>query len=141
MHIIPLTSLEEITQLLAECGLPFTDIPAATPLFFGIRETGTLVAAVGLELYPPSSLLRSLCVRTAFRHRGYARKLVAFAEAEAAARGIQKLYLLTETAAEFFIQLGYAATPRETAPPAIRATSQFTSLCPASSALLAKSIA
>ena len=141
MHIISPTSLEEITQLLAECGLPFTDIPAAAPLFFGIRENGALAAAVGLELYPPSGLLRSLCVRPAFRHRGYARKLVAFAEAEAAARGIERLYLLTEIAAEFFNQLGYTATPRETAPPAIRATTQFSGLCPASSALLAKSIA
>ena len=130
MHFIPLTSLEEITQLLAKCGLPFADIQTSVPSFSGIRENGTLVAAVGLELYPPSGLLRSLCVRPAFRHRGYARKLVAFAETEAVTRGIEKLYLLTEAAADFFTELGYAITPRETAPSAIRATSQFTSLRP-----------
>ncbi|HJW03506.1 MAG TPA: GNAT family N-acetyltransferase, partial [Azospira sp.] len=118
---------------------PTADISAALPLqFFGIREAGALIAVVGLELYPPVGLLRSLAVRTDFRQHGLGRELVAFAEAHAAAQGVEALFLLTTSAARFFLGLGYSPAARDQAPTAIRASTQFAALCPASSAFLAK---
>ncbi|HJW03314.1 MAG TPA: hypothetical protein VJ548_08560, partial [Azospira sp.] len=68
MPIEPISSLPEVTALLVDNALPTADISAALPLqFFGIREAGALIAVVGLELYPPVGLLRSLAVRTDFR--------------------------------------------------------------------------
>jgi amino-acid N-acetyltransferase len=135
----PDVSAAEAVPLLVECGLPVTDIsPAAPPLFFGIREAGVLAAVVGLEVYAPVGLLRSLAVRPAFRDCGFGRALVARVESFAAARGVESLYLLTTTAERFFAALGYAVAARDAAPAAIRATSQFAGLCPASSAFLSK---
>ncbi len=142
MHIEHLSSNEEVTALLAECALPIADILVSSPLqFFGIRNGVVLVAVVGLELYPPYGLLRSVAVRPAYRKRGLARELVAFAESFAGDHGIKSLFLLTTTAERFFLGLGYSLASRDEAPPAIQATSQFSGLCPASSSLLAKRVA
>jgi amino-acid N-acetyltransferase len=142
MHIEPVSSIEEVTALLAENALPTADISVSSSLqFFGIRDGGALVAVVGLELYPPVGLLRSLAVRSTFRKRGLAHELVSFAESWSAAHGVESLFLLTTTADHFFLGLGYAVASREQAPSSIRATSQFSSLCPASSAFLSKLVA
>jgi len=77
MNIEPLPSTEEVIPLLAACALPVTDVLASSrPDFFGVRVAGTLVGVVGLELYPPFGLLRSLAVAPASRGRGLAHELV-----------------------------------------------------------------
>lgn len=142
MHIEPLFAIEEVAALLAENALPTADISTSSPFqFFGIRENGVLVAVAGLELHPPCGLLRSVAVRSAFRRRGFARELVCFAEAWSAAKGVETLFLLTTTANQFFLGLGYSPTSRDEAPSAIQSSSQFSSLCPASSAFLSKHVA
>jgi amino-acid N-acetyltransferase len=142
MTIEPLPSTEEVIALLSECALPVADIaPSSPPRFFGVRVDGVLVAVVGLEVHPPFALLRSLAVAPAFRGRGLARELVAFAESFAAAQNIESLFLLTTTAEKFFLRLGYAPTSRAAAPSAIQTTPQFAGLCPSSSAFLSKRVA
>ena len=134
-------SVAEVSSLLTACGLPVADIRAdAARHFFGVRSDGSLVAVVGLELYPPCGLLRSLAVAPARRGRGLARGLVAYAESYAAARHVETLFLLTTDSAEFFLRLGYLPLSRANAPSAIQATAQFSGLCPATSALLSKNI-
>ncbi len=142
MNIEPLPAIEEVLPLLAECALPVADISVSSPLgFFGVRDGGALVALVGLELYTPFALLRSLAVAPTFRRRGLARELVAFAESFAAAQSIESLFLLTTTAERFFLSLGYLPVSRSAAPQVIQATSQFSCLCPSSSAFLSKYVA
>lgn len=142
MRIEPLPVTDEIKALLTACDLPASDIPPDSQVrFFGIRQDGALVAVVGLELYPPFGLLRSLAVAPFWRGQGLARKLVAHAESFAAARSVESLFLLTTSAQTFFLKLGYAPATRKDAPAAIRATSQFSALCPASAALLSKTLA
>jgi N-acetylglutamate synthase-like GNAT family acetyltransferase len=68
-------------------------------------------------------------------------KLVTYLEQQAQDRHIKTLYLLTQTAEPFFRHQGYTITPRNDAPDAIRNTSQFAGLCPASSQLLSKQLA
>jgi len=142
MDIHPIFSIAEIAHLLSENALPTADILGASPLpFFGIRNEGGLVAVIGIELYPPFALLRSLAVRSTFRKRGFARALVSFAEAWATEQGVESLYLLTTTADSFFRGLGYEFASRDQAPSVIQSTAQFSSLCPESSAFLSKQIA
>ena len=142
MSIESLSSIEEVLPLLAECALPVADLSQSPLLhFFGIRVGGGLAAVVGLELYPPFALLRSLAVAPAFRGRGFARELVGYAESFAAAQNIEAVFLLTTTAEKFFQRLGYSPASRGAAPSAIRATAQFSGLCPSSSAFLSKQVA
>lgn len=133
------TAIEDIRKFLSDCGLPTADISlAAPPLFFGVSESGLLVAIVGLQLFGSVGLLRSLAVLPAYRGKKIAMELVAFAEEYALTHNTKELFLLTETAEPFFSKLGYRAASRSEAPDAIRSTSQYSGLCPASSAFLSK---
>lgn len=141
MRITPEPFVQDIIPLLEECGLPVADVSSVSPVqFFGVRSGGALAAVVGIELYPPVGLLRSLAVTPSFRGRGFARALVRFAESSAVSQGVETLFLLTTTAERFFLALGYKPASRSTAPVAIQATSQFANLCPASSSFLSKHV-
>lgn len=141
MHIAPEPALGDVVRLLEQCALPVADISPVSPVqFLGARSGSTLAAVVGLELYPPVGLLRSLAVAPSVRGRGIGRALVTSAESFAAARGVRTLFLLTTTAEPFFRALGYRPVSRSAAPAAIQATSQFTDLCPASSSLLSRHV-
>jgi amino-acid N-acetyltransferase len=137
-----MSELNEIVSLLAENDLPVSDIsPSHPPRFFGVRVDATLAAVVGLDLFGSVGLLRSLAVSPAYRGRGMARELVVFVERFAASHGVETLFLLTTTAADFFVKLGYLTASRPNAPAVIQATPQFSDLCPSSSVFLSKRVA
>jgi quercetin dioxygenase-like cupin family protein len=47
--------------------------------------------------------------------------------------GINNLHLLTTTAEKFFASPGFSVVPRDEAPASMKATSEFSSICPSSS--------
>lgn len=135
----PLAPSPQLATLLANCGLPVSDISAGeTSLFVGAFVGKDLAGTVGLQLYPPAALLRSLAVSPSHRGHGVGVTLVRHAEALAAERGVDTLYLLTTSAAPFFAKGGYEVVPRSAAPQAIQTTTQFSGLCPATSTCMAK---
>jgi amino-acid N-acetyltransferase len=141
MKIEPLASIELLKEVVSLCGLPIDDLSTlSNAKFFGISEGGTLVAVVGLELYGEVGLLRSLAVLPSYRNTGLGNKLVRHVESFAKQYGIEQLYLLTTTAEDYFLRFGYVPAIRDSAPMAIKATSQFSGLCPASSAFLIKQL-
>jgi len=140
--IQPVAPDSELEALLEACGLPVADLFEEKAMaFFGCREEGHLVAVVRMETGIDSVLLRSLAVDPGHRGRGLARRLVAFVEHLAGARGKETLYLLTESVPDFFRALGYTDVPRERAPDWIRAGAQFSQLCPDDATFLSKSLA
>ncbi|MEI6638874.1 MAG: arsenic resistance N-acetyltransferase ArsN2 [Chlorobiaceae bacterium] len=142
MHTETIAELDQILSLLAESGLPVSDISHDhCPLFFGIQSDFCLKAVIGLELFGSVGLIRSLAVSKDCRGQRVGRQLVDFAAYYAAERGVETVFLLTTTAAVFFQQLGYEQVARSDVPQAIRTTSQFSSLCPASSVVLSKRVA
>ena len=62
-------------------------------------------------------------------------------EAEAMLLKCKSVFLLTTSAQTLFEKLGYAAVDRARVPAAIRATTQFASLCPDSAAVMTKRLA
>lgn len=142
MHRIqPVAFDARIDALLAAHHLPTSDLgDGSKARLFGCIDDGRLLGVVGLECFDGSALLRSLAVPEAGRGSGLGGALVAHAERTAAGQGIEAVYLLTETAEGFFERLGYRRGDRSHAPAAIAATTQFASLCPASSAFMAKSL-
>ncbi|WP_052063583.1 arsenic resistance N-acetyltransferase ArsN2 [Nitrincola sp. A-D6] len=105
-----------------------------------MRVDGRIIGIVGIESHENVGLLRSLVVGKAYRKVGCGQKLVAKAEAWAGESGINSLYLLTTTAADFFPQLGYEVVPRSQAPTFIANSAQFTGLCPASAIFMCKTL-
>ena len=80
--------------------------------------------------YGGDGLLRSLVVDESLRGTGLGRRLTAAARAAAAASGIGRIYLLTETAAPFFEQEGFIAVARSAVPQEVRASREFAEQCP-----------
>lgn len=130
---------EDVIGLLESASLPSSDLSDGDMEdFFYVGRAAAPIGIVGLQFYGPDALLRSLVVGTAHRAQGLGQKLVEHAEQHARTRGVATVYLLTTTAEQFFRSRGYVVTPRDSAPPAIRSTPEFASLCPASSAFLSK---
>lgn len=129
----------EVRRLLAESGLTTADLADhLLPHFFGCGPRDAMSGVVGIELFGETALLRSLAVAPSYRRAGLGSRLVAHAEHYAAELGVRSLYLLTITAEEFFRRHGYVRIDRTEAPPAIRATREFSDLCPSSSTLMVK---
>lgn len=130
--------LRGIKQLLQSERLPVDDLPASPDNFFVVNDDASPVAAIGLEQYGHFGLLRSLVVLPGYRKMKIAESLVSQVEARARELGLTAVYLLTETAPGYFSRLGYEPVKREEAPAAIRVSSEFSHVCPASAILMRK---
>lgn len=130
-----------VLALLRASALPTADLADADRERFVVaRRGGGVVGCVAVEPYGDAGLLRSLAVAPEARGTGLGRRLVAAAEDAARAAGLQELVLLTTTAAPFFASLGWAPVDRADVSEALRASSEFAGLCPASAACLGKAL-
>jgi C_GCAxxG_C_C family probable redox protein len=129
--------LPALTALLAESGLPHADVAAHLDHIMVAELNGALLGAGGFELCGEGiGLLRSFVVRPDWRGRGLGRRLFLEVVVRAQQADLTDLYLLTTTAQDWFGALGFAPLPRESAPAPIRATRQFSELCPCSAVLM-----
>jgi len=139
MNVFANPLLAAVNDLLAKADLPASDLDQGKLAnFFGCESDNDLIGLVGLELFDSVALLRSLAVDVSRQDGGLGRLLVDRAEDHAKSRGVRRIFLLTTTAESFFEHLAYRKVPRENAPVEIRATEQFSDLCPAESALMMK---
>ncbi len=131
-----LKDLPGIIVLLKGTNLPPDGIEPHVDNFLIIRNsqrmTGSkdLIGCVGLEVYENHALLRSLAVHPNFQRKGIGKRLVGRITEYAKVRGIDQLYLLTETAQGFFRDLGFELIERWDVPPAVGRSIEFTTLCP-----------
>ena len=128
-----------LARFLDAASLPSADLADPGRLFFRI-EADSLVGYGGLEGEGPDRLLRSIVILADRRGHGLGRALVAILERQARNLGVERLHLLTKTAAPFFRAIGYADADRGAAPPAVAASREFAALCPASAAYLVKAL-
>lgn len=132
-------ALSGALRLLESAGLPASDLGHAhLEHFFFIGSASAPTGLVGLEPYGDCALLRSLVVAPSARADGAGTALVEHAESHARSLGVRDVYLLTTTAEGFFARLGYMRIGRESAPGAVRATREFSEICPAGSAFMVK---
>ena len=134
----------ELAQLSAQLkanNLPFSDIETSTGTFFDFRtEQDKTLGYAGVEFFGQDGLLRSVLVLPAWRNRGLGSAIVEMTAALAREHGVERLYLLTVDAADFFAARGFSALLRTEAPARIAQTSEFASLCPASAAFMRRDL-
>jgi amino-acid N-acetyltransferase len=135
-------SLDRVEALLTANGLPHGDIRTAPAEFFIARSNSDpgVVGVGGVEQYGADGLLRSIAVAEPYRGKGYGTALCAELERYARGSGVERLYLLTTTAAAFFRQRGYETVPRSDAPASVRSTTEFAELCPASATCMRRDL-
>ncbi|MFI5162643.1 MAG: arsenic resistance N-acetyltransferase ArsN2, partial [Sphingobacteriales bacterium] len=128
-----------ITLLESE-KLPAFDLPEALENFAVVVENDEVIGVAGLETYGNYGLLRSLAVLPGFRGNGVAGNLIRHVESLANAQGLNTIYLLTETALEYFKRKGYKQITRANIPAEVQRSSEFSYACPQSAIAMMKPI-
>jgi arsenate reductase/amino-acid N-acetyltransferase len=131
-----------LAAALSAADLPVDDLTAPGRRFFRFWiPGGEPIGFIGAEDCGEGGvLLRSLVVLPGQRRRGWSPAMVGWLLEKLAAAGIAEAWLLTISAVPLAERLGFQPVSRDSAPAAMRATPQFTSLCPASAALMHRSI-
>lgn len=141
-NIIPLnhSDLNEISTLLHDENLPTEDLKTAGINFYGIRNNNRLIASGALQIYGTNAILRSVAVAKEFKQQGLGKQLTKFLEDTARTNGINQLFLLTTTAADYFQGRGYLSIERSDCPKEIQLSAEFSSLCPSTAKCLFKKL-
>jgi amino-acid N-acetyltransferase len=112
-------------------NLPADDLDFNKDLLVGYFEGNALVGTGGLEVYGEYGLLRSLSVKLGIRGKSVGTNITEYLIDEAKLRKLKAIYLLTETAHGFFLKRGFTDIPREQVPAPLKASSEFSTVCPA----------
>jgi UDP-N-acetylmuramate: L-alanyl-gamma-D-glutamyl-meso-diaminopimelate ligase len=121
--------IEEIRGLLRQVGLGPDDVREdAYGNFLVLRNENGFVGCVGLEVSGEDAILRSLAVNKDARGVGYGWLLADTVINVARARGVRRLYLLTDTASDFFAaKHGFRVVDLSTVGPEVASSSTFQS--------------
>ncbi|MGZ3778401.1 MAG: arsenic resistance N-acetyltransferase ArsN2 [Mucilaginibacter sp.] len=131
---------ESIIAMLEAEKLPVDDLPAGLGNFVAALADNEVIGVAGLEVYGNYGLLRSLAVKPAFRSQGVAGKLLREIESTAVNKGLAALYLLTETAPDYFRQKNYELIGRADVPTEVQQSSEFSYACPQSAIIMKKNL-
>src|SRR5688500_7628795 len=120
-------------SLLQRAGLPVSGVDEQFGSGYAVAESdGAVVGVIGIERHGNYGLLRSAAIEPEWRGQGIGEALTRNRLAWATAVGIDEVYLLTETASDWFPRFGFVRVDRAAVPPEVAASSEFSELCPAS---------
>ena len=131
------SDLLAVLALLERAGLTPDGLRDHVSTALVARNANSIVGSAALELYGNAALLRSVAVDETWRGRGVGQQLTRAALDLAREHGVDTVYLLTETATDFFPRFGFQPIARSAVTPAVQQSVEFTSACPASAAVLA----
>ena len=141
MEIISATNRrEDVINLLTREKLVVDELPASLENFVIAIQDDEVIGTAGLEIFGDYGLLRSVAVRTDYRNNGIASDLVKQIEALALAKCLNEIYLLTETAPDYFRQKNYKLISREEVPLDVQQSSEFSYACPQSAIVMKKTL-
>jgi phosphinothricin acetyltransferase len=135
------TDLPALLALLERSGLPPDGLGSHLAATLVGRDCDTVVGSAALELYGAAALLRSVAVDSALRGQGLGQQLTWAALDLARRSGVTTVYLLTETASDFFQRFGFRPIERSAVDLAVQQSVEFMSACPASAQALVASLA
>lgn len=134
--------LVAITALLQKTNLPPDGIEPHLENFLIIRDNKSskkpdqLIGCAGLEIYGKSALLRSVAVHPDFQKEGFGTLLVDRIIELAKKKKITSLFLLTDTAEDYFKKKGFNRVLREQVPNDMKESVEFTTLCTSSPVMM-----
>ena len=129
--------LTSVESLLVRSGLPLDGLKERFPSAYVVARVGdSIIGVAGLEQYGDAGLLRSVAVEDGDRGAGVGRALVSDRLARARELAIERVFLLTTTAAAYFRALGFESAERARAPLAMQRSPEFAGACPASAECL-----
>lgn len=126
-------------SLLARAKLPLDGLGDQFPEAYVVAYAdGAIVGVAGLEQYGDAGLLRSVAVERRAQGFGVGRALVDDRLGRARVLGLERVVLLTNTAAPYFLALGFESAARAEAPPSMQQSPEFAGACPASAECMSR---
>jgi len=116
-------------ELLQLSGLPTADLNFKDHLLIGFFDGDDMVGTGALEIYGSNALLRSLSVKLGIRGKSLGSSISEKLIEEARLKNLKAIYLLTESARDFFLKKGFQDIPREKVPPEVQRASEFSKIC------------
>lgn len=129
-------SFEDFRTLLKSSSLPADDLNFQHHLLIGFYHENEAVGTGGLEFYDDYALLRSLSVKVGIRGQAFGSSITDHLISEAKKKKLKAIYLLTETAHAFFLKKGFKDVAREAVPDVVKASSEFSKVCPTTAAVM-----
>ena len=124
----------QIRELLEQAQLPTESLGRSVTEFFVAEEDGAIIGVAGFEYYGDDALLRSVAIQSNRRSLGLGSSMVDWMLSRAIERRIKRIVLLTNTASKFFEKKGFQVIDRSfISNEALKKSSEFASVCPASS--------
>jgi len=124
--------IESIKNLLKESRLLTNDLNRFITNFIVAEVNNKIIGVGGFEKHDEIGLLRSFAVTPEYRGKKIGKRIYQIVENKIFSTGIEKIYLLTETAIIYFKGLGFSIKERDSIPESIKQTRQFNELCPSS---------
>jgi amino-acid N-acetyltransferase len=122
--------LGAVESTLRESDLPLDGLQDQFGDGYAVAESdGQVIGVEGIEVHGEDGLLRSAAVVSSWRGRGVGDALTRDRIEWARERGLRSLYLLTNTAADYFPRFGFTRIERDTAPDAVRRSKEFCECC------------
>lgn len=118
----------DMVRLLTAASLPPFPVGDHWDTFWLLEGDGAVVGMIGLEVYGPSALLRSVVVDESLRGKGLGDLLTQKAISEARSRGVRNVYLFTMDRAPFFERYGFAVCTMDDFDQDGRKSSQYQAL-------------
>jgi amino-acid N-acetyltransferase len=120
---------DRVVQLLEQAHLPLAGVAEHFSNFLVAESDGTVVGAIGLELYGATALLRSAVVHPSWRNKGVGSLLYETLLRNATTNGIRRLILRTNTAEMYFARKGFKPIPLASVSGPITMSAEFNGVC------------
>ncbi len=128
--------LAAVQRLLTDAALPIDGVEQHFGGFLVAIAASGVVGAIGVESYGPFGLLRSAVVERDSQGRGIGALLTLRVLNDARARGLSAVYLLTTTAADYFVQFGFRRIARGDVAQELWQSAELQGACPETATVL-----
>ena len=130
------TRFGSFREAVKNAGLPHQDLNYQSQVLISYYQNDELIGTGGLEVLDRFALLRSVSVSPDHRSQNIGKQITSDILKNAQNSNLDGIYLLTETAKDYFQKLGFKEVNRDQVPEEIKSTTEFASVCPASAACM-----
>lgn len=123
-------NFEAFTNQLKIAGLPFEDLKDGNQILFGYFQDNLIIGTGGIEIYENHGLIRSVSVSARNRGKQLGSRIAYHLIDKAREKNLHGLYLLTETAKDFFLKIGFEIISRDAVAKPVLRSSEFSHVCP-----------
>jgi N-acetylglutamate synthase-like GNAT family acetyltransferase len=129
-----------LIALVRDAGLAVPGLVDHLDAFLVAERDGRTVGTIGLELRGTDALLRSAVVASEERGSGIGGALFGALLDLARDEKVVTLYLLTTGAEQYWARHGFTRITRDDIPEAVKQSAEFAGACPASAAVMMRSV-